>query len=109
MWIDSNAEFLRPGDVVFVIESYNFNQRGQERVYGQSIPGRTNRSGEARLAGWLGETNNISRYARGLAEVVRVSGDSGERALVKRLRGRRAVDALTARGYPQLVEQLLEA
>ena len=34
-------------------------------------PGRTNRSGEVRLSGWLGSTNNISRDACGAIEVYR--------------------------------------
>ena len=105
MWIDTQQEPVRVGNVVFLIESI---RDGVTRNYAQSMPGRTNRSGEARLAGWLGETNNVTRYARGLVEVVRVA-DDGDRALVRRLRGRRAAQALVARGYPQLVEQFLEA
>jgi len=47
-----------------------YNDRGGREMYHLCAqPGRTNQSHEQRLNGWLGETNNVSRYAEGAVEV----------------------------------------
>jgi hypothetical protein len=44
-------------------------------------PGRTNLGGEVKLQGWLGETNNVSRTARGMWKVAALSQDGGRARL----------------------------
>mgnify|MGYP001587787584 CR=1 FL=1 len=49
--------------------------QGREEHYVlQTIPGRTNQSHEIRLTGWLGETDNVSRFAGGAVQVTRREG-----------------------------------
>ena len=56
-------------------------------------PGRTNMSHEEMLTGWLGETNNVSRYAEG---AVRITNDPDGRLRVTRI----DADALYAETNP---------
>lgn len=63
-------------------------------------PGRTNQSGEPRLTGWLGTTDNVARYARGLVRVgARTPND---RCRVERLPDAEVPAALEALGFPEL-------
>ena len=55
----------------FLVRRIDNNQRGVETYSLMTRPGRTNRSHEERLSGWLGETNNMSRHAEGAVEVYR--------------------------------------
>lgn len=63
-------------------------------------PGHTNQSHEPRLSGWLGETNNVSSFARG---VVRCVGRSdNDRVSVEPLDGDSLRAALATLCYPEL-------
>ena len=98
MWVDNSA-MLEAGDLGFLNEICV--QGRADRWVIRTHPGRTNQSLELRLHGWLGETNNISLYARGVGRVVRVTRDGG-RVLVERLGGADLAAALDALGYPGL-------
>ena len=64
MWITSH-ESPEIGDLLFLIEIINFNRGGTVAWHGTASPGRTNISREAKIRGWLGETNNVTSYAHG--------------------------------------------
>lgn len=74
-----------PGDVLFVVYRQDQNRRDPGKECGQARPGHTNCSGEPRLHGWLGTTNNIYREARGCVEVLRVSKRDQTRIQVRPL------------------------
>lgn len=64
------------------------------------LPGRTNMSHEPRLDAWLGETNNVNRYAHGIVRVTRIARNG--RALVIQLTGDDVTAALEELGFPEL-------
>lgn len=66
-----------PGDYYLIERAPQF---GHSRATLSTSPGRTNRSGEARVVGWLGETNNVNEYGRGC---VRVTFDADGRMRVR--------------------------
>ena len=102
MWIDTHYNPTNVGDVGFLIESTNNGYGGSVTThYMQEEPGRTNMSHEPRLHGWLGETNNISKHAKGMARVTRVSKNGG-RAFVVAIRDSELHAALEAAGHPDL-------
>lgn len=81
-WIDLNQyspdDPSRVGEVGFLIRSVH---NGVERFHLQAKPGYTNRSFEPKVTGWLGETDNVSRFACGVRRIVRV-GKRGDRIQV---------------------------
>jgi len=90
----------RVGAVGFLVESRNFNAGGESRYELRQHPGHKNRSGDATLDGWLGETNNVSRTAHGLARVKRITPNG--RIMVTTLPEGEIVAALEGFGYPDL-------
>lgn len=99
MWIDADHYETAPGMVGFLVEILN-TSNGGTRWSLQGRPLHTNQSRRPRLNGWCGETDNRSRYARGMARVVRVTPN--DRALLVRLRGAELRAALQASGWPEL-------
>jgi hypothetical protein len=97
MWIDNHYD--KAGDVRFLLHRSFLDRKDGYAL--REYPGRKNRSGEACLYGWLGETNNISAHACGLVQVTRVSAN-GERALVLRLSLAETAAWLRANGYTEL-------
>jgi hypothetical protein len=71
------------GDVLFLGEVF-FSNTGETVIRGYQKPFRTNRSNEAKLRGWCGETNNISFTAIGIAVVTKIHKAS-ERITVRRI------------------------
>ncbi len=66
-----------------------------------STPWMTNQSGEPRLSGWLGNTQNVSSSAYGLGRVVAVD-DNSQTVRVVRVVDRKVPAALAELGYPEL-------
>ena len=87
----ANSEDIEPGRY-FLVRRVDFNRRCAETYDLLSRPGRTNQSHEARLTGWLGETNNVSRTAEGAVEVYR---DKIGRLRVRRADAEALLDAVS--------------
>lgn len=106
MWIDSDYDSwgMRIGDNAFLVEVKN-TSNGAEYMLLQESPLRTNQSREPRLTGWCGETDNRSRYARGMVRIVKYN-KSGDRAFVRQLTHKELATALEERGYPELIPEL---
>jgi len=104
MWMDASGDFSQPGDVAFVLEVSP--QQKADYYVARSSPGRTNRSNEPRLTGWLGETNNVSTHALGVWEVVRQAAANGDRIEVRKLVGSELLQALEELGYPELAPEV---
>lgn len=71
------------GDEFYLIDVYSSNGFGKPRSYSiaQPVPGRTNMSGEERVDGWLGCTDNVDRTANGkwvVKEVIKLTGLDNE-------------------------------
>lgn len=67
------------GDEFYLIHVYSFTS-GTYSI-GQPFPGRTNMSGEDRVNGWLGCTDNVDRVADGkwvVEKVVKLTGHDNE-------------------------------
>jgi hypothetical protein len=99
MWVDDDGFGLNVGDVGFLIES---TREGVTRYFLRVRPLHMNQSRKPLLFGWGGETNNVSRYARGVVRVVRVT-ETG-RARVVGLLGTSQGRALESLGWPDLSE-----
>lgn len=99
MWIDADAYETTVGATGYLVETLNTNT-GRTTWALRDRPLRTNQSLQPRLHGWCGETDNRSRYARGMVRVVRVT--LRDRALVTKLDGAELAAALEADGYPDL-------
>jgi hypothetical protein len=101
-WIDADFD-TRTGDVRFAIETLN-TSTGKTSWSLSDTPLRTNQSHEPRLHGWCGETNNRSRYARGLVRVTKTTDPHNDhpRARVQLIRGEALSEALETLGYPEL-------
>jgi hypothetical protein len=106
-WIDSNG-VDRVGTVGWLVESFDNRHGGRARSALREEPLRTNQSLTPRLFGWCGETDNVSRHARGMAKVVRTT-KAGDRALVVVLTGDELQKALEERGYPELAGEAVES
>lgn len=104
MWMDSADRFSHSGDVAFVLEVSP--QQKADYYVARSSPGRTNRSNEPRLTGWLGETNNVSTHAIGVWKVVRQATCSAHRVEARRLEGAELAAALLDLGYPELTPEV---
>lgn len=93
MWVNVNEQSLfelRAGSTVFVGEICPQGKASYMECRRAAY--HTNMSLKPTLHGWVGETNNVSRFARGVGVVVRTA-DDGERALVRMLRGSAAREA----------------
>ena len=114
MYITVGDEYTRDkrievGKIGFLTSSYDTNT-GREWHRFQLAPGRTNLSGEAKLYGWLGTTDNIDRNALGLVQIVRIfeNGRAQVRRIAKGSTEER--DALTdVLGYPELAPEIKPA
>lgn len=104
-WIDSDAT---TGTTGYLVETINNNARGAQSFSIRERPLRTNQSNEPRLSGWCGETNNLSRFARGVWKVVRTNKD-GTRAQIVRVEGADLAAFLEADGYPELIPETAAA
>lgn len=102
MWIDNNnyGNFY-VGSIGFLVRSLHTNN-GMETCRLNARPLRTNISGEARLSGWCGETNNISRYAEGVWKITR-QNKSGTRLLISKVTGKDLEKFLEEEGYSGLL------
>jgi hypothetical protein len=78
-WISEGDCDLGVGEVGYLIEICP--QQGVDRFVATREPGRTNMSREPRVRGWLGETDNVQRVARGKCRAIRV--DKSRRTLVE--------------------------
>ena len=97
-WID--CEFARVGYIGYVVETLNTNNGGTTWSI-RERPCHTNQSNQPRLHGWCGETDNRSRYARGVAKVTAVNA-AGTRVRLARLEGAELLAFLERDGYPEL-------
>ncbi len=99
-YVDANY-MLAIGDYAFLVECLNTNNATTRWVL-RETPQRTNQSREPRLEDWCGETDNVSRYARGL---VKVTGETknGDRQRIAQVHGAELATALEALGYPELI------
>ena len=100
IWMSADPSYSDIGDLGFVAEVLNFNTRQDWHEFGTS-PCRKNLSHEPVLSGWCGSTNNINRVAIGVGIITRIT-KSGERMLVKILKGADLTSALDALGWPDL-------
>lgn len=102
MWIECQYGD-QTGDIGVRVQRVDNNRRGIVRqVFTPRVP-RTNVSGEPKLKGWLGETNNISRTALGVVRVTRLTAD-GDRVLVRRATPAEVRAWLKEQGLPGLAE-----
>lgn len=60
------------GDEFYLVELTFNNHGGEQRLDAHSEPQRKNMSGEICVNGWLGETDNVNKYALGKHRVVKV-------------------------------------
>lgn len=100
MWLDGEENI---GDRRFLVSI--FNTSNADTIYRlRTRPARTNRSHEAKLRGWCGETNNRSVTAEGA--VVVVARTAHGRVRVRALRGADLAAFLLAEGWPELVPRV---
>ncbi len=99
MWIDSSDE---RGTIGYLVETIDNNNRGRASFSLRERPLRTNQSNEPRLSGWCGETDNRSRHASGVWQVIRVN-KAGGRAQIRRLEGDALAAFLETDGHPDLI------
>jgi hypothetical protein len=97
-YIDLDQCGVDPGHGVgFLLEAI---REGVSHFSVADRPGYTNQSHKPLLDGWLGETNNVSRFARGL---VRCTGRSpNDRVAIEPLTGDDVAAALDSLCYPEL-------
>ena len=96
MWIDADTTV---GTIGYLVEILN-TSTGHSHFSIYERPLRTNQSLQPRLHGWCGETDNRSRYARGMVRVTRTT--ARDRARVVQIRGADLAAALENDGYPGL-------
>lgn len=91
------------GDVVFIFENYD-TTRAKTTLSMSKRPGAKNMSKEDTLIGWLGETNNISKTAKGVGVIISESKD-GTKCRVRRYQTKaEIIAACTALGHPNLYQ-----
>lgn len=100
-YIDSDDCETAKNDPGFLIESCCSGKPSRWLL--QIRPQYTNGSNKPQLNGWCGETNNVSRYARGLARVIAHS--SNGRALIEAVPTNEIAKALDFLAYPELAEE----
>jgi hypothetical protein len=112
IWIDGTSDFggygetlNRVGDIGYLTEVTSYRNGCVTTHRMSDTPCHTNMSREPRLHGWCGETDNVSRSASGVWEVVRVAKNG-------RVQIREVTDAdrirayLDETGYPQLADEI---
>jgi hypothetical protein len=102
IWTDENHidENLTNG-IGFLMERTSYRNGCVTTWHLLSRPVHTNSSHEPRLTGWCGDTDNVSRYAEGLARVAR-RAKNGRVCLAK---VEPTVALLEELGYPELAEE----
>lgn len=102
-WIDAmyGSEMSRVGAVGYLVHALN-TSNGRETLSLRERPLRTNGSGKARLRGWCGETDNISKTAQGVWRVVRMN-KACDRCQVVELTGADLAEFLATDGHPELM------
>ena len=103
-WIDTdsiNTGTMPKGSPGFLVE---ISPQGKATRYNlRDTPAKTNRSGEAKLTGWCGTTNNVSVDAAGVWKPVKRSLN-GERTLIREVTDPVEIAAfLEAVGWPELM------
>lgn len=98
-WIDEQEQY-KAGDKAFLIQ-FSHENTGAENYVLRDQPAYTNVSRELRLKGWCGSYNNVSTYAFGAWEVIRIA-KSG-RYLIQELDGDALNEFLEEMGYPELM------
>jgi hypothetical protein len=97
-WID--GEDLSVGDIGFLVSA---QRQGSAPRYGlYQRPCHTNISHAPKLTGWCGSTNDVSRFACGLARVVRSAGN-GRVQVVEVDDAEGAAWLRDVAGYPELI------
>jgi hypothetical protein len=104
LWIDGKntcdaTGYVADNEPAFLVEVYHENN-GRTVHYLDRRPPHTNQSFKPQLNGWCGTTNNVARYGRGLAKIVRRAKNG--RVLVVPVEPTREV--LETLGYPDLAE-----
>lgn len=99
-WIDCSYDTV-VGEIGYLVETIN-TSTGRTSWSLRDRPLHTNQSGEPRLSGWCGETDNKSRHAHGVWRVTRVASKT-ERAQIVRLEGAELKAQLERDGYPELI------
>jgi hypothetical protein len=100
-WIDCGQD-VAVGDAGYLASIDDSNRRSWDRLALYPTPLRTNRSNEERLTGWCGETDNVSKTAKGAWRVVR-KNRSGDRAQIVQLKGADLCAFLASDGRPNLI------
>lgn len=100
-WIDI-GNFNADLSIGYLVQTIDNNHRGAESFALRERPLRTNRSNEARLTGWCGETDNRSRTAMGAWRIARLNA-AQDRAEIVRLEGSDLAAFLKRDGYPELI------
>lgn len=98
-WIDFENYSMSVGDSGYLVERV---ANGRTTFALHERPLRTNQSLQPRIDGWCGETDNVSRFARGAWRVVRMN-KAGDRAQIVRLEGADLAEFLERDGYPELI------
>jgi hypothetical protein len=107
IWIDTNYDAeLNVGDVGYLVSSDNSNTRAWDVLTLHSTPLRTNRSHEERLTGWCGETDNVSRTAKGAWRVVKLN-KKGDRMMIRQIHRGDLCTFLANDGRPNLIPDAL--
>lgn len=97
-WIDSDCPTI--GTIGYLVETLN-TSTGRTTWSLHERPLRTNQTHQPRLHGWCGETDNRSRYARGVVCVTGVNR-ARDRARIARLTGAGLAAFLECDGHPEL-------
>lgn len=101
-WIDTDATMMNlpegsPGFLILISP-----QEKADRYVLRDTPARGNMSGEAKLHGWCGETNNVSTYAEGVWQPIKQSLNQ-ERTQIAEVTDPEEIAAfLEAVGWPEL-------
>lgn len=98
IWID-DAYDHKVGDRGFLVRVTHVT-KGWRRYDLCDRPARTNQSHEYRLEGWCGTTNDVSVYAQGAGEIVKIAKNG--RALVRHLDEQELDETLDDFGFPEL-------
>ena len=106
-WIDCDDYSTRVGTTGYLVETLNTNT-GRTSWGLRERPLHTNQSNEPRLTGWCGETDNRSRYARGVVRVSAVN-ERGDRCRIASIQGADLVAFLEKDGYPELASEEFSA
>jgi hypothetical protein len=96
-WINEHDTDLEVSEVGFLVLTSPQGRTARYSLW--TTPAHTNLSGEPRLTGWCGNTNNTSVDAYGLAKVTKVARNGRRRiATVEPTKG-----LLEELGYPELM------